>query len=458
MLFFKRVKFLKATSLLLVLLSFMLLPILLLSSYATSAAAQPQQETVTNSGTAYQETSIGLELRGVYTGTGSEIGAYHPGSKQLFNVTGGPAMEVLNISNPISPTLAYTVSIGAGGANSVAVYGDMVAVAVANADKQADGFVYFYEISGTFITSVTVGALPDMITFTPDGSKAVVANEGEPNADYTVDPEGSVSVIDVSGGMAAITQADVTPISFADFNVGGPRAGELPAAVRIFGPGATVAQDLEPEYIAVSSDSSTAWVTLQENNALATIDLDTNSVTAITALGFKDYSLLGNQLDASDHDDGINIDNWPVYGIYQPDAIAAYEVDGMTYLLTANEGDARDYDTFSEEVRVADLTLDTAVFTDTLILEENLGRLRVTNTLGDADMNGEYEALYAFGARSFSIWDAAGNLVFDSGDQVAHLTAAFSAATFNSQGAADSFDSRSDDKGAEPEGVTKGVV
>jgi hypothetical protein len=220
-----------------------------------------------------------------------------------------------------------------------------------------------------------------------------------------------------------------------------------------------VAQDLEPEYIAVSSDSSTAWVVLQENNAVAVIDLTTNSVTAIAALGFKDHRQAGNQLDPSNRDDGINIDNWPVYGMYQPDAIAAYEVEGTTYLLTANEGDARDYDGFSEEARMGDLTLDATVFpTATLQADENLGRLKTTTEMGNLDGDPEYEALYAYGARSFSIWDGSGNLVFDSGDQIEHLTAALDAERFNSQGAAGSFDSRSDDKGAEPEGVTKGVV
>jgi hypothetical protein len=405
------------------------------------------------------ETSIDLQLRGVYTGTGAEIGAYHAGSGLLFNVTGGPEMEVLDISNPLTPTLAFTVPVGAGGANSVAVSGEMVAVAVANDDKQANGFVYFYDLSGTLVTTVTVGALPDMLTFTPDGSTVVVANEGEPDDDYLVDPEGSISLIDVSSGLTAITQTQVTTVGFSDFNVGGSRAGELPADVRIFGPGATVAQDLEPEYVAVSADSTTAWVTLQENNAIAIIDLATPEVTAIAALGFKDFSQFGNQLDPSDKDDGIHLDNWPVYGMFQPDAIAAFQSGGSTYLLTANEGDARDYDGFTEEYRIEDLTLDTSVFSTTIQAEELLGRLRITDQLGDADDNAEYEALYAYGARSFSIWDAAGNLVFDSGDEFAHLVAALHPTLFNANDSSPTeFDKRSDDKGNEPEGITYGVV
>jgi DNA-binding beta-propeller fold protein YncE len=404
------------------------------------------------------ETTIHLKHVGSYQGSGSEIGAYHPGTQQMFNVTGGPEMEVLDFSNPISPTLAFTVPVGQGGANSIAIYADMVAVAVANIDAQQNGFVHFYDLTGSLVTTVTVGALPDMLTFTSDGSKLVVANEGEPNDAYTVDPEGSVSVIDVSNGMAAVSQTDVTSIDFTDFNVGGSREGDLPADVRIFGPGASVAEDLEPEYITISNDSSTAWVTLQENNAVAVIDLDTNQVSAIVALGFKDYTQLGQQLDPSDRDDGIRINNWPVYGMYQPDAIASYQVDGMTYLLTANEGDARDYDGFSEEFRIKDLSLDHSVFSATLQLDENLGRLRVTDQLGNTDLDADFEELYAYGARSFSIWSASGNLVFDSGDDFEHLSAAFTPESFNSQGDPSSFDERSDDKSTEPEGVTTGVV
>ncbi|MCA9957257.1 MAG: hypothetical protein KC434_21160, partial [Anaerolineales bacterium] len=195
----------------------------------------------------------------------------------------------------------------------------------------------------------------------------------------------------------------------------------LDPSVRIFGPNSTVAQAVEPEYIAVSADSSTAWVTLQENNAVAVIDINAGMVTGIVGLGFKDHALAENPLDASNEDGpggagAINIANWPVYGMYLPDSIATYEAGGSVYLVTANEGDSRDYDGFSEEERVKDLTLDPTAFpfSDTLQLDENLGRLKVTNTLGDTDSDGDYDELYAFGARSFTIWDANGNLVWDS--------------------------------------------
>jgi 2',3'-cyclic-nucleotide 2'-phosphodiesterase / 3'-nucleotidase / 5'-nucleotidase len=152
----------------------------------------------------------------------------------------------------------------------VSVRGGILAAAVPQGEDDAGlGKVLFFDVDGTFVTEVTVGALPDMITYTPDGQLVLIANEGQPTQDYLVDPEGSVSIIDVSGGVASLTQDDVTTAGFTAFNA--PAA--IDSRIRIFGPNATVAQDLEPEYIAVSHDSTTAWVTLQENNALAIVDL-----------------------------------------------------------------------------------------------------------------------------------------------------------------------------------------
>jgi hypothetical protein len=215
--------------------------------------------------------------------------------------------------------------------------------------------------------------------------------------------------------------------------------------------------DLEPEYLTVSHDSRTAWVTLQENNAVAVLDIEARRFTSLVALGFKDHALAGNALDPSDRDGGIRIANWPVLGMYQPDAIAALEYQGQTFFLTANEGDSRP----SEETRVADVTLDFTRFPNALSLQNpaNLGRLRITNLRGDTDGDGDFDELYAFGGRSFSIWSPSGELVFDSGDSFAGITAASVPGIFNSNGdSAASFDTRSDDKGSEPEGLVLGKV
>lgn len=233
----------------------------------------------------------------------------------------------------------------------------------------------------------------------------------------------------------------------------------LDPRIRIFGPGATVAQDIEPEYIAVSRDSRKAWVTLQENNALAVVNIPDAEVIKIIPLRVKDHGVQYGALDVSNRDEQINISPWPVKGMYQPDAIALYHTRGKNYIVTANEGDSRDYDGFSEEGRVKDLLLDPLVFPDAteLQMEENLGRLIVTTSNGDVDNDGDFDQLYSFGARSFSIWDEKGNLIFDSGSDFEFITADTLPYHFNSDNDDnDSFDSRSDDRGTEPEALTIG--
>ena len=263
----------------------------------------------------------GTYATGIFDEGAAEIAAYDRRRKLLF-VTNSNAntLDVIRIRNIYKPRLRNTIDLSPYGAgvNSVAVKDGIVAVAVEADPKQDPGSVVFFDIRGVFLSQVQVGALPDMVAFTPDGSKVLVANEGEPNDDYTVDPEGSVSVIDMTPGAANLSNGDVTEVNFQAFN------GQDLSPVRIFGPGATVAQDLEPEYITVSTDSATAWVSLQENNAIAIIDIAAAAVTDIVPLGTKTFDG-ANKIDASDRDDAINIASWPVVGMYQPDAIAAYE-------------------------------------------------------------------------------------------------------------------------------------
>ncbi len=409
------------------------------------------------------------KVGGFTSANGAEIPAFDPGSDRLFTVAGS-TIEILSVSNTGALTLAGSLTPGftppAGTnvvPNSVAVKNGIVAVAYAVVDAttnaQQTGRVSFYNAAdGTFLNSVAVGFLPDMLTFTPDGTKVLVANEGEPNSygqATSFDPEGSVSVIDLAGGVA---NATVQNASFTSFN---SQIDALKAAgVRITGPGSTVAQDLEPEYIAVDPDGKTARVTLQENNAIAILDIASATITQILPLGVKDHSQPGNGLDASDRDGGINIRTQPVFGLYQPDAIASFTANGQTYYITANEGDARDYTGFSEEVRVGAATLDPTLFPNAATLRDNanLGRLTVSRTTSDKDGDGDLDRIEAFGSRSFSIWDANGNQVFDSGDQLEQITATLAPTLFNSDGTAAGFDTRSDNKGPEPEGVTIGVI
>lgn len=398
---------------------------------------------------------------GVFDEGAAEIAAFDTAGKQIFAINGATdSVDVLDFSQTDTLTLKTSLKVEEyGSPTSVAVRDSVVAVAVKN--DQELGKAVFFSTDGTQLSVVTVGAGPDMVTFSPDGKYVLVANEGEPSDDYSNDPEGSVSIVDVSSGAANLTDANVMTAGFADFNEGGSRAAELDAKVNIYGPNASVAQDLEPEFITVTPDSTKAYVTLQENNAVAVIDIATAKVDAIVALGYKDHSLPGMGLDTSDEDGKINIANYPILGMYQPDAIVAFEANGAVYLVTANEGDTREYDTFSEETEIGDLQLDPAKFPNAADLQKSevAGRLNVTNTLGDENGDGVNEAAYVFGARSFSIWDAAGALVYDSGDELERRTGEAYPADFNSDnGENNSFDNRSDNKGPEPEGAAVGVL
>lgn len=391
---------------------------------------------------------------------GAEIAAFDPASARLFVTNSADnSLDRYDLSDPTSPVTLPSIDLApfGNGPNSVAVANGLVAVAIEADPAQDPGNVTFFNIDGTNIGQITVGPLPDMLTFTPDGQTLLVANEGEPSDDYNVDPEGSISVIDLSPGLA---QAVVSTAGFTDFNEGGLRGAGVPEDLRIFGPGASVAQDLEPEYITVNETGTTAWVSLQENNGMAVVDIASATVTELIAFGFKDHSLPGNAFDASDRDgpkgsEAINIANWPVLGMYQPDSIVSFTVGGIPYVLTANEGDARDYDGFSEEVRGDEITLDPAAFPDaaTLQLDENLGRLNVTTATGDNEPDGDFDEIYAYGARSFSVWNGlTGDLVWDSGSEMEDVTAAIGLPLFNDD------DGRSDNKGPEPEGIDAGFI
>ena len=590
-----------------------------------------------------------------------EISAYDSSTAQLFITNSeSDSIDIVSIQNPQAPVLVggIDVTLYGGGVNSLVNIGNgYIAAAIEDTNAQAPGKVVFFDVNGLYINEVTVGVLPDMITVTEDKSKVITANEGEPNDDYDVDPLGSVSVIDISGGIAGVTQSDVTTIDFTSYN--GQESALRAQGALIFGkqsvktptdlffseysegssnnkyleiyngtpntiyldsfafpnvsnapsnpgqyefwnsfnsgdsivsgdvyviahpsananilaeadmtftylsngddgfglvkgdqnnfvildfignwdadPGSgwdvagvtngtqnhtlvrknwvnkgndnwsisagtdslnsewivypqdsivsigshsfiindslstvntkhsTVAEDLEPEYVTTDENSATAYVVCQENNAIAIIDLTTLTLDTIVGLGFKDFNLPGNGFDASNQDNGINIQNWPVKGAYQPDAIDYYSVNNTSYLVTANEGDARDYDGYSAEVRMDDLTFDPTAFPNaaTLQTNDNLGRLKTftEDVIGDTDGDGDVDELYAYGARSFSIWDEDGNLVWDSGDDFEQYIAANHPTFFNcNDGLASEMDDRSDDKGPEPEAVTVGQI
>ncbi len=405
---------------------------------------------------------IGTYATGIFDGSASEIEAYDPRTRRVFSANSEKAaVDVIDISNPASPRLAFSINVASYGLlpNSVDVRDGVVAVALDNRTVRTDpGTVAFFDTDGRFLSQVRVGAVPDKVAFTPDGRKVLVCNEGEPNVAYTIDPEGSVSIIDISRGAANVTQSDVRDATFREFT-----RQNIDPAIRISGLNASVAQDLEPEYVTISADSLTAWVSLQENNAIGILDIEAARFTRLVPLGFKDHSLPGNGLDGSDRDGGIRIRNWPLFGMYMPDGIASYRVGNDTYLLTANEGDTRNYEGFGDELRLSELTLDPTAFPNADELKSNMaiGRIGVSKTDGDTDGDKDYDKLYVFGARSFTIRRATGGLdvVYDSGDAFERITAATFPSQFNSDNDANNtFDQRSDNRGPEPEGVAVGQI
>ena len=397
---------------------------------------------------------------------------------------------VTNTNMPSVMQLDLSINT-AGDANSVAISNtlNMMAVAMAAEETGDLGFIAFYDISGAtpaFIKNVQVGYLPDMVTFSSDGSKVVVANEGEPNGDYTIDPEGSISIIDINAGVVADTAVTL------DFTALNSKKDELmaqgvmfpnPSGRTINGEliNTTVAMDLEPEYVAISANNKTAYVSIQENNAMAIVNLTTNTLVEVKGLGFKDWSSLS--IDASDKDGGINFQQYDnLFGMYQPDTIATFTWKDAGFIVSANEGDGReyffdasseadctakgglDYDeddgclAYTDESRVEDLNLDPIAFSKVNNDDDDIGRLKVSIAKGDTDGDGDYDQLYTYGARSFSIWDQNGNLVFDSGDDVGKITAAIHGQNFNNEEDENEGDTRSDAKGAEPEALALGKI
>lgn len=444
-------------------------------------------------------TGPGLRFLGRWTSGsgigGAEISAFDPATQRMF-VTNGKTnqIDIVDISRLERITKVSSIDLaskGVTGVQSVATRNGLVAIAASvGGNNQANGRIYFTDTSGKLTAGVEdgveVGALPDHVSFSPDGRFVLSANEGEPksyckSADgklpVTTDPYGSVSIIDVGG----VKPGPATTVNFESFN---DRATSLVfQGGRVFGPGASLAQDLEPEYITMSEDGKYAYVTLQENNAVATIDMSTKTVTSISGLGFKKHADAGKGLDAIS-DKTPKVENQSVLGMYQPDAVATLTgPDGTTYLVTANEGDARAWpcllggtDTAKAEDEEAKLS-GVADSSDTAIaaVAKSVGSLGVTpfapanprsNTITSAT---KVKVAYSFGARSFSVWRPANDVegtdtmtqVWDSGDQLEQLVAVRRPSYFNADwdttgGGIKAVDARSTKKGPEPEGIAVG--
>jgi len=344
----------------------------------------------------------------------------------VFSSGGGGTLQVTDATTASAPDLLERVAYGGDYiSTSVASYGNLLAVALSPADYNTSGgqgLVRFYRVGvdGTLtqIADVSVGYLPDGIAFNETGTKLVIANEGQPAADYTLDRPGSIGIIDITG-RAGRERFSYTDLGFAGIT--------LPEGFRLSGPtGTTQANDIEPEYVLILGNY--AYVTLQENNAVAKVNLATKTIEKIFSLGTVDYST--QLVDLSDKDGGFKpLLGQPYEGLRMADGIAAYSVKGKDYFITANEGDGREYGTYTDEAR-------------------GFGNANRVKRLTD-DANVGTDLTTTFGSRSITIFDGdTGTVLWDSGNTL--QTIAFAAGVYD--------DGRSDDKGVEPEGVVVAKV
>ncbi len=396
-----------------------------------------------------------------------EISAYMPEKKMLFVVGGDKLIEMVSFADEANPKVESRLQLD-GPATSVTVYGDLVAVSITAEPDHGLGQVQMFRYAEGLIPVATAPKLchlPDMVTFTPDGSKILVACEGSPSADYNEDPEGGVAILSVEHG-ASLNDYKLTP-KVLDFRgldslalrKKGVRSPGLQGFVR----------SIEPEYITVSKDSKWAWVSLQENNALAYVDIAAEKIADVFPLGYVDHSKSGFGLDVK-KDEKVKIKNYPIRGLRQPDGLASFAVGGKTLVLTANEGaSVNDYKAWTDEGTVTDLLaderLDRTVFNDDVaphLKKFTVSLLERCDQQGPDEVpGGKCPYVYGFGTRSVSLFEGeTGRLLWDSGEEMERAFAKLAPDYFNWNSKKDKvkMDSRSPKKGCEPENVTVGEV
>lgn len=378
----------------------------------------------------------------------AEITAYMPLYHKLFAVGGNSSISVFDLTVVEKPVVIEKKKV-LGHASSVAVFDDLVAVSLISDPHTQNGRVdlYRYGDSLSLLKSFSVCPEPDMLTFTPNGAAILVACEGSPSEDGTINPEGAIALIQI---------LEENPVSILKFDHLDSTA-LIKKGVRKTGPG-TFFQNLEPEYITVDPSSKMAWVSLQENNAIGVIDLKLKKITNVFGLGALDHSILGQGLDFR-KDGKIKIENAPILGLRQPDGIAVLSENGRHYILTANEGASRNYSSYSDETDILSLFQKGLLNPDIFNSSWLTALQKHTFSIMEPCSNGPCNHVYAFGSRSMSVFDGqTGKILFDSGDQIEKMIAKTTPSLFNwnAKKGKLKIDARSEDKGAEPEMVTIG--
>ncbi len=428
------------------------------------------------------------EISSITSGDGegsAEIATYHAGSKRIFATNGVKnTIDIFDISDVANPKKVGSVELSPYGndVTSVASGKDVVVAVVHVSEKfsatgvptTSNGKIVVFDTTGKVLSSPDVlGVLPDSVTFAPNGTTALVAIEGQPvcakddpataakeDADYTKasDPVGGVTVVDLSNPAAPVLEF----AGFDQFTVSEMRAKGIAVSSVIN----NVSKDFEPEFV-TAIDNDYAYVTIQEANAIGRLNIQTATFESITRAFESKHSRVAR--DTSDRDGGAGPRTYAnVVGASQPDGIAGFKMGSGYYFVTANEGDAREYTCLNDDLRGAALKVDPRRFPDwkTLSGSAALGRAKVNPTMGDKDGDGDIDTIHLRGSNSMTMYRN-GLVIWDSGDLLDQIQiAAFGVANINGSHSLSSDKStvnyvgqdRSDDKGAEPEGVAVGMV
>ena len=428
------------------------------------------------------------EIASISSGDGagsSEIAAFHAGSKRIFATNGVKnTIDIFDISDVANPKKVDSVSLAPYGndVTSVAAGRDVVVAAVlvtetfsaTGVPTTPNGKIVVFDTNGKVLSATDIlGVLPDSVTFAPNGTTALVAIEAQPvcakddpataekeSTDYSKasDPVGGVSVVDLTDPTAPVVRF----AGFDQFTVEEMRAKGIAVSSVVD----DVSKDFEPEFV-TAADNKTAYVTIQEANAIGKLNIETATFESITRA--FESKLSNTARDTSDKDSGAGPRNYRnVVGASQPDAIASFKVGSGHYFLTANEGDAREYTCLNDDLRAASLIVDPKRFGDwtTLSGTADLGRAKVNPNIGDKDGDGDIDTIHLRGSNSMTMYRN-GYAYWDSGDLLNQIqTQAFGVANINGSHSYSKDLStmnyvgqdRSDDKGAEPEGVALGMV
>lgn len=395
----------------------------LLAFFGLSAQSLPSFETFRFRASGFDQNKLSYHA---YDASSERIFVASPGENKLYT------FDISN-TDKVFQDSTINLNIYQTEVSAIAARQGVVALTFINNLPQARGKLVLLDTAGQLINQFTVGAYPSFVRFSSDGRYLIVGNEGPPADDYSVDPMGSVSVLQIlSANPSVLTQNDVFTIGFKGLD-----STDYHPLLRIYGNDGQQlpSQDIEPEDIALLPGSTKAVVSLQENNGIALIDFGSFSLDTVHGLGWQSHQDSSDGLDGSAQNQRINIRGYKnLFGLYQPKGLAALQQLGKNYILSANQGAYRAYSGYDETQLVKNTALNPSTIPDrSQYIEDSLiGSLRLTKTMGNARNVFIYDSMFTFGTRSWSVWDDSLNLVWDSGDDLAEWLAQAFPNQFNS--------------------------